>query len=279
VPSSRRSREPKRFHAPGIRHHSAGRGKPFVAVNCGALPDTLLESGLFGYEAGAFTGADKNKPGRFALAEGGTLFLDEIGDVSPALQVRLLRVLQEKAYEPLGGTLPVRSNVRIITATNKDLFMEVERGAFRKDLFYRINVVRIDLPPLRRRRRSGRPSQGITSTALPRRANSACIKDLFPKNQVPGDRASGKGAADRNRREKGRGEAAVGNVTSRGTAPGPHVRGLAGRPLVIAESLPALSSRTLRASIRARRRTLHSLRFAGAPSSTQAPFGGGTGDG
>jgi PAS domain S-box-containing protein len=125
---------------------------PFVAVSCGALPDTLLESELFGYKAGAFTGATKNKPGRFALAQGGTLFLDEIGEVSPALQVRLLRVLQERTYEPLGATRSVSTDARIIVATNKDLAEQVRRGAFREDLYYRVNVVRVELPPLRRRK-------------------------------------------------------------------------------------------------------------------------------
>ncbi len=135
-----------------LHNLSPRRAKPFIAVNCGALPDTLLESELFGYKSGAFTGAAKDKPGRFALAEGGTLFLDEIGDVSPALQVRLLRVLQEKTYEPLGGTRSVTANVRVIAATNKGLAAQVKKGAFRQDLFYRINVVGIDLPPLRRRK-------------------------------------------------------------------------------------------------------------------------------
>ncbi|MDO9541622.1 MAG: sigma 54-interacting transcriptional regulator, partial [Kiritimatiellia bacterium] len=118
-------------------HSLSPRAKgPFIAVNCGALPDTLLESELFGYKAGAFTGAEKDKPGRFALAENGTLFLDEIGDVSPALQIRLLRVLQERTYEPLGGTKSVTANVRIITAANRDLAAQVKKGVFRQDLFY-----------------------------------------------------------------------------------------------------------------------------------------------
>ena len=124
---------------------------PFVAVHCGALPDTLLESELFGYKAGAFTDARKDKPGRFALAKGGTLFLDEIGETSPALQVRLLRVLQERVYEPLGATKPERADVRVIVATNRDLLARCREGAFREDLYYRINVVRVELPPLRRR--------------------------------------------------------------------------------------------------------------------------------
>ncbi|MDX9866334.1 MAG: sigma 54-interacting transcriptional regulator [Kiritimatiellia bacterium] len=124
---------------------------PFVAVNCGALPDTLLESELFGYKAGAFTGAMRDKPGRFALAKGGTLFLDEIGEISPALQVRLLRVLQERVYEPLGATRSEKADVRVIAATNRDLLERCREGAFREDLYYRINVVRVELPPLRGR--------------------------------------------------------------------------------------------------------------------------------
>ena len=134
-------------------HTLSPRNKgPFIAVSCGALPDTLLESELFGYKAGAFTGAVKDKPGRFALAKGGTLFLDEIGEVSPALQVRLLRVLQERTYEPLGSTRSETAAARIIVATNKDLVEQMRHGVFREDLYYRINVVRLELPPLRRRK-------------------------------------------------------------------------------------------------------------------------------
>jgi PAS domain S-box-containing protein len=125
---------------------------PFVAINCGALPDALLESELFGHVAGAFTDAKKSRVGRFALAEGGTLFLDEIGDISPALQVRLLRVLEERCYEPLGSSKTVNANVRIVTASNKDLTQLVDEGSFRKDLYYRINVVKLELPPLARRK-------------------------------------------------------------------------------------------------------------------------------
>jgi PAS domain S-box-containing protein len=134
--------------------HSLSRRSqgPFVAVNCSALPDTLLESELFGYKRGAFTGAQRDKPGRFAMARGGTLLLDEIGEISPALQVRLLRVLQERTYEPLGSTRSESSDARIIVATHKDLAALVREGAFREDLYYRVNVVRIELPPLRRRR-------------------------------------------------------------------------------------------------------------------------------
>lgn len=134
-------------------HNSSSRSKgPFVAVNCGALPETLLESELFGYKAGAFTDAKKDKQGRFASAEKGTLFLDEIGDIPPALQVKLLRVLQEKVYEPLGSNRPVKADVRIIAATNRDLYELVRQGVFREDLFYRLNVVKINLPPLRDRK-------------------------------------------------------------------------------------------------------------------------------
>jgi transcriptional regulator with PAS, ATPase and Fis domain len=134
-------------------HSISPRAKgPFVAVNCGALPDTLLESELFGYKTGAFTGATRDKPGRFALARGGTLLLDEIGEVSPALQVRLLRVLQERVYEPLGSTRSETADVRIIVATNKDLAELTRSGAFREDLYYRVNVVRVELPSLRRRK-------------------------------------------------------------------------------------------------------------------------------
>ena len=142
----------KELVARAIHDLSPRREGPLVSVNCGALPDTLLEAELFGYRAGAFTDAKKDKPGRFALAEGGTIFLDEIGDISPAMQVRLLRVLQERVYEPLGGTGPVAADVRIITATNRDLDRMVEAGKFRRDLYYRINVVRLRVPPLRRRR-------------------------------------------------------------------------------------------------------------------------------
>jgi PAS domain S-box-containing protein len=133
-------------------HDLSGRAKgPFVAVNSAGIPDTLIEAELFGYEAGAFTGAVKAKPGRFARAGGGTLFLDEIGDVPMHLQAKLLRVLQDRVYEPLGGVQPVQADVRIVAATNRDLDEMVTRGNFRRDLFYRINVFEIELPTLRER--------------------------------------------------------------------------------------------------------------------------------
>jgi DNA-binding NtrC family response regulator len=125
--------------------------KPFVSISAGALPETLLESELFGYEKGAFTGAVTPKPGRFELANGGTLFLDEIGDISPAVQIKLLRVLQERTFERLGGTRTIEVDVRVVAATNQDLQQLIADGAFREDLFYRLNVVPITLPPLRKR--------------------------------------------------------------------------------------------------------------------------------
>lgn len=142
----------KELFARAIHNLSARRRQRFVAINCGALPDTLLESELFGYKAGAFTDARRDKPGRFALADGGTIFLDEIGDISPAMQVRLLRVLQEHYIEPLGAVEPVRVDVRVVAATNKNLSKLVRAGKFRDDLFYRIRVIHLELPSLRERR-------------------------------------------------------------------------------------------------------------------------------
>jgi len=142
----------KELVARALHELSPRRRKRFVAVNCGALPETLLESELFGYRAGAFTDARRDKPGRFALAQGGTLFLDEIGDVPLAMQAKLLRVLQQREFEPLGGVEPVKADARIIAATNRNLDALVEQGRFRRDLLYRIAVFRIPLPPLRERR-------------------------------------------------------------------------------------------------------------------------------
>jgi transcriptional regulator with PAS, ATPase and Fis domain len=142
----------KELFAQAIHNHSNRKTGPYIAVNCAALPDTLLESELFGYKKGAFTDAKKNKHGRFALAENGTLFLDEIGDLSAALQVKLLRVLQEREFEPLGATRPVKTNARIIAATNKDLNQLLSLGQMREDFYYRINVIKINLPPLSKRR-------------------------------------------------------------------------------------------------------------------------------
>jgi len=142
----------KELMARAIHKLSPRAAKPLVTVNCGAIPDNLLESELFGYKAGAFTDAKRDKPGRFAQAHGGTIFLDEIGDITPALQVRLLRFLQDKSFEPLGATTTVRSDARVIAATNKDLQALVASGDFREDLFYRIQVFKISLPPLRERK-------------------------------------------------------------------------------------------------------------------------------
>ncbi len=141
----------KELVAQVIHKLSPRKDKPFVAVNSGALPDTLLESELFGYKAGAFTDARKDRKGRFAAAEGGSLFLDEIGDISQAMQVKLLRVIQSRSYEPLGSNTPVKTDVRIITATNRKLHEMVKNKEFREDLYYRLNVVKIELPPLRER--------------------------------------------------------------------------------------------------------------------------------
>ncbi len=142
----------KELFARAIHNLSPRRNKRFVAVNCGALPDTLLESELFGYKAGAFTDARRDKPGRFAVADGGTLFLDEIGDISPAMQVRLLRVLQERCFEPLGSVESIHVNVRVLAATNRNLSQLVQEGNFREDLFYRIRVIHLQIPDLRQRR-------------------------------------------------------------------------------------------------------------------------------
>jgi transcriptional regulator with PAS, ATPase and Fis domain len=142
----------KELFAKAIHALSPRKTGPLITINYGSLPDTLLESELFGYEKGAHSTAFKDKAGRLAVADGGTLFLDEIGDISPAMQVRLLRVLQDKTYEPLGSTKSVKTDVRIVAAANKSLQKLVEEGKFRQDLYYRINVVKLVLPPLRDRR-------------------------------------------------------------------------------------------------------------------------------
>lgn len=141
----------KELVANAIHENSPRKDRPFVAVNCSALSETLLESELFGHERGAFTGAVKDSKGRFEVADGGTLFLDEIGDISPAIQVKLLRVLQERKIEKVGGGRPVPVNVRILAATNRNLADLIREGKFREDLYYRINVIQVDLPPLRER--------------------------------------------------------------------------------------------------------------------------------
>ena len=142
----------KELLARAIHNTSPRKTKPFIAINCGALPDTLLESELFGYKAGAFTDATKDKPGHFLLAEGGTIFLDEIGETSSAFQTRLLRVLEQRQIVPLGGVTSKQVDVRVIVATNKSLYDLVDKGDFRQDLYYRIDVMQLKLPPLRERK-------------------------------------------------------------------------------------------------------------------------------
>jgi DNA-binding NtrC family response regulator len=175
-------------------HRASPRGRgPFVAVNCAALPEQLLESELFGHERGAFTGAQQSKPGQIELAAGGVLFLDEVGEMSPSAQAKLLRVLQEREFQRLGGTRPLKANVRIIAATNRELRRALTRGDFREDLYYRLQVFEIRLPPLRRRledilplseaflaeigRSFARPPAGIT-----REAQHALLEYSWPGN-------------------------------------------------------------------------------------------------
>ena len=168
--------------ARAIHEHSRRAAGPFIKINCTAIPENLLESEMFGYEKGAFTGANTAKPGRFELADKGTIFLDEIGDVPGNIQVKLLHVLQDREFERLGGTKTLKVDVRVIAATNQDLRAALEQGTFRQDLFYRLNVVPISLPPLRERkeeipylvdyfierfaREAGKPQTGITPAAL-----------------------------------------------------------------------------------------------------------------
>jgi DNA-binding NtrC family response regulator len=172
----------KTLIARALHHNSPRRDQPFVEVNCGALPETLLESELFGYRRGAFTGANSDKQGRFAAADRGTIFLDEINNASPMLQMKLLRILQDKEFEPLGGNDTIQVDVRVVLATNLDLPKEVEKGTFRRDLYYRINVVSVHMPPLRERvsdipllaehflrrfsKENGKRIEGIDETAL-----------------------------------------------------------------------------------------------------------------
>jgi len=175
-------------------HYASPRGKsPLVAVNVAALPDTLIESELFGHERGAFTGADREHRGRFELADGGTLFLDEIGDLPRSTQVKLLRVLQEQAFERLGGSRTIRVDVRVIAATNRDLEAMVGRGDFRDDLYYRLNVVSIEVPPLRERREDIPGLVGhflrrfAAESQAPEKTVSREVMDLLVKYHYPGN--------------------------------------------------------------------------------------------
>src|SRR6185503_721542 len=142
----------KELVAKALHEHSRRRTGPFIKINCAAIPKNLMESELFGYEKGAFTGATSSKPGRFELADGGTLFLDEIGEIPVEMQVKLLRAIQESEFERVGGLKTIKVDVRLITATNRDLEQEIKNGNFREDLFYRLNVVPLAIPPLRKRR-------------------------------------------------------------------------------------------------------------------------------
>jgi len=183
----------KELLARAIHEHSPRAGGPLIIVNCGALPDTLLESELFGHLAGAFTDATRNKPGRFELANGGTIFLDEIGDVSPALQSRLLRVLQDGTYEPLGAVETRKTDARVIAATNRDLDEMVESGDFRRDLYYRINVVTLKLPPLCERREDIPPLVGHFIETFNRLRDkevtgvSPRVMDILMRHDYPGN--------------------------------------------------------------------------------------------
>src|SRR6266545_28968 len=141
----------KELVAKALHEHSSRKGGPFIKINCAAIPKTLMESELFGYEKGAFTGATSSKPGRFELADAGTLFLDEIGEIPVEMQVKLLRAIQESEFERVGGIRTIKVDVRLITATNRDLEKEIKEGNFREDLFYRLNVVPLAIPPLRQR--------------------------------------------------------------------------------------------------------------------------------
>jgi DNA-binding NtrC family response regulator len=183
----------KELIARAIHFRSTRAGGPFVSINCGALPESLLESELFGHVKGSFTGAIRDKEGLFKVATGGSFLLDEIGETTPAIQVKLLRVLQEKEIIPVGGTSPIKIDVRVIAATNRDLEEEVEKGRFRADLYYRLNVIPIRLPPLRERRddipllvshflRKCRPDQPDPSQAITKEAMQALVEYDWPGN-------------------------------------------------------------------------------------------------
>ncbi len=168
----------KELVARAIHEASSRKEKPFISINCSAFPETLLESELFGYMKGAFTGANANKKGLFEAAAGGSIFLDEIGDMTPAMQVKLLRVLQERRLRPLGGTNEVAVDVRVIAATNQDLQTQIRQGSFREDLYYRIAVINIQLPALRERPEDIRASVVVFSASLCRKGRQRNGRDL-----------------------------------------------------------------------------------------------------
>ena len=170
----------KELVANAIHHNSFRKSQPFIKISCSALPETLLESELFGHERGAFTGAIARREGRFQLAHRGTIFLDEVGEMSPTTQMKLLRVLQEKEFEPLGSVQTLKADVRVIAATNKDLDQEVKKGRFREDLFYRLNVIPIHLPPLRERKEDI-PDLANHFLSQYREKNKKEIKEFSPK--------------------------------------------------------------------------------------------------
>jgi DNA-binding NtrC family response regulator len=176
-----------------VHFNSRRRAKPFIKINCANIPETLLESELFGHERGAFTGATKTRTGRLEQANGGTVFLDEIGELSPALQAKLLRVLEEKCFERLGGNQTIRSDIRIIAATHRNLEASVETGTFRQDLYYRINVLRVHLPPLRERPECIEPLSNYllqkTCRELKRSFNGFApgVIELFKRHHWPGN--------------------------------------------------------------------------------------------
>lgn len=171
----------KEMIASSIYEHSLRKGKPFVAINCVAIPEGLLESELFGHEKGSFTGATGRKIGKFEMADGGTVFLDEIGDMPMATQAKLMRALQEKEFERVGGTTPIRIDVRFIAATNKDLLQSIEDGKFREDLYFRLNVFSISLPPLRDRREdiSMLTSYFLENSPKPAKLSTAALQVLI----------------------------------------------------------------------------------------------------
>jgi two-component system NtrC family response regulator len=183
----------KELVAKAVHFSGSRRDKPFIVVNCAALPETLLESELFGHEKGAFTGADRMRRGRFEIAQGGTLFIDEVGEIPLSLQVKLLRVLQEKTFERVGSSSPLEGDVRIVAATNRDLESMIRQGLFRADLYYRLNVVSIRIPPLRGRREDIPPlvdeflqrfskENGKQITGISREAMDALMKYSWPGN-------------------------------------------------------------------------------------------------